>query len=743
MKKILYIIPALVFAACSTDLTEDTKPQNPATGGELTAVEAVIDGLTTVDTRNSLVDKDGERFILWSEDDAIGMNGVTSGSNVQGILDSDSSGKQDGMFWYAKEYLEGGVAYAYYPYNANAKIVNGKLTTSLTAQQTYSTESVFVPDVTVMVGKPNTDGVLKFVNTCSIIEIRLKGEQFLTGLALRSVATPLAGVGTVVIDDAEPRFVTDGTDDKFEIRLDLGTGVQLNAEEATSFYFVIPPGTYSDLQVVATGDDFSFVRALTKAHTIEPRHILPTSAFTLEPLKESECTLLNDGELSNCYMIPTTARGKHAFVAKHVNGSAISGTPVKAALLWEDEPNTVGNVHYDSESGKILFTTNDSGKSGNALISLFDADMNILWSWHIWVSDAEDQILTQDQDVTILDRNLGAKYAPKSAADVAAMDAYTAASTSGLLYQWGRNTPLPGPMTLDSFTTKNFSIQNEWGYEKKAFSSNTAKIYINQNLGKTYKFENKHFTDATQTIAAAAAYPMAMIHGDVSPYIHSWAADLVKVNVGGDAALWTTDGKGNQDPCPAGYRVAGFTELLRAFRFYNTLDDSKYILSYSHYCIGSQSVAKTKDSYGGYHQSEKTNDYFIWLPQCGYRISYMRVDKKDLDGDGVKETSVPCVPSTRAEQGTMYMSGFYAHETATTLASGRFYMCGIPDRAWTVHQAMMTGTSLEYLGSLKNDIYVPTVYMADAGNAYEYKSDSNSRCHPVADAVPVRCVKMQ
>ena len=128
MKKLLYIISALVLAACSTDNTEDVQPQNPQTG-ELSAIEAVIDGHTIVDdTRNSLVDKDGERFILWSEGDAIGLNGVTSGGNVQGILDDDSAGKQEAMFWYAKEFLEGGVAYAYYPFSANAKIVNGKLT---------------------------------------------------------------------------------------------------------------------------------------------------------------------------------------------------------------------------------------------------------------------------------------------------------------------------------------------------------------------------------------------------------------------------------------------------------------------------------------------------------------------------------------------------------------------------------------------------------------------------------------
>lgn len=734
MKKLLYIIPALVLAACSTDNTEDVQPQNPQTG-ELSAIEAVIDGHTIVDdTRNSLVDKDGERFILWSEGDAIGLNGVTSGGNVQGILDDDSAGKKEAMFWYAKEFLEGGVAYAYYPFSANAKIVNGKLTTTLTSKQTYSTESVFAPNVTIMVGKPDANGSLKFVNSCSIIEIRLKGTQEINYLALRSIATPLAGSGTVTIDDAEPAFVLDGTNDKFEISLDLDGSIQLSATEPTSFYFVIPPGTYSDLQVVANANGEELVRSLTKAHTLKPRHILPTAAFAFEPLKVDECTPLNDGALSNCYLIPANVRGKHSFETKHVNGTAINGEPVTAALLWEDTPNTVGNVHFDKASGKILFTTNGSGNNGSALISLFDADMNILWSWHIWVSDAEDQVLGAAQDVTILDRNLGAKWAPKSAAEVAAMDGPKAATTAGFYYQWGRNTPLPGPATLDSYyATKNYSIQNKWGYEAKSFSANTAKMYINNKLGKEFKFENKFFDSTSHTIETAAASPMAMFHGTAKPYYHTWASDLLNVNVGGDENLWSKTSKGNQDPCPAGYRVAGFSELLHAYRDYQGTGSS--YCGFSHYLVGSQKVLvgqnSGNDNFGGYHQSASTNNNFVWLPACGVRISYMT-------------TSSGAVPdlSKRSEQGATYMCGFYGHDNAFTLTGGRFYLVGVPDVAWTV--ATQTSTNnFKHEGHCEKGVYVPTLYMTQSGNPYAYKSGSDSRCNAVADAVPVRCLKMK
>ena len=45
MKKLLYIIPAMVLAACSTDFAGDEQGQTPSLGGQKTAVEAVTRAL--------------------------------------------------------------------------------------------------------------------------------------------------------------------------------------------------------------------------------------------------------------------------------------------------------------------------------------------------------------------------------------------------------------------------------------------------------------------------------------------------------------------------------------------------------------------------------------------------------------------------------------------------------------------------------------------------------------------------
>ena len=119
----------------------------------------------------------------------------------------------------------------------------------------------------------------------------------------------------------------------------------------------------------------------------------------------------------------------------------------------------------------------------------------------------------------------------------------------------------------------------------------------------------------------------------------------------------------------------------------------------------------------------------------------MRTDSKDVDGDGVKETVV-ADPSTRSEQGAMYMSGFFAYDSAATLTGGRFYQVGVPDKSWSVNKSLATtNANRTYFGV--DGVYIPTIYMSQSGNPYEYKSGTESRCVPVADALPVRCVKMQ
>lgn len=66
-------------------------------------------------------------------------------------------------------------------------------------------------------------------------------------------------------------------------------------------------------------------------------------------------------------------------------------TPAKAELVWQDAPNLVTDIKYNNTgNGNISFTVDKNTiRQGNAVIAIKDAGDNVLWSWHIWVTDED------------------------------------------------------------------------------------------------------------------------------------------------------------------------------------------------------------------------------------------------------------------------------------------------------------------------------------------------------------------
>ena len=69
---------------------------------------------------------------------------------------------------------------------------------------------------------------------------------------------------------------------------------------------------------------------------------------------------------------------------------------------------------------------------GNAVIGLFDAAGNCIWSWHIWSVDYDPATMAQtySSGAVFMDRNIGALTTD-----------CTQPSSRGLYYQWGRKDP--------------------------------------------------------------------------------------------------------------------------------------------------------------------------------------------------------------------------------------------------------------------------------------------------------------
>ena len=221
---------------------------------------------------------------------------------------------------------------------------------------------------------------------------------------------------------------------------------------------------------------------------------------------------------ANCYIVSES--GEYQFTM--VKGN--SATPVESvsstSVLWESfgtftvpsVGDLIKSVSY--QDGYILFQTADTFKEGNAVIAAKDASGNILWSWHIWLTDQPQGQEYYNNAGIMMDRNLGAISATPG--DVGAL---------GLFYQWGRKDPFLGSSSISSNTLAKSTIT--WPSAVSSDSSNG-------------------------TIAYATANPTTYITYNSSNYdwYYTGSSSI-------DNTRWTTseNTKSIYDPCPPGWRV--------------------------------------------------------------------------------------------------------------------------------------------------------------------------------------------
>lgn len=154
---------------------------------------------------------------------------------------------------------------------------------------------------------------------------------------------------------------------------------------------------------------------------------------------------LSKYETANTYIVSSPGR---YIINCLVKGNSLEsvGIPASAEVVWEtrntDAPVTTGDIitALEFHGGYLSFEVPSTFTQGNALVAVKDASGNILWSWHIWVTDFDPDITVQTyiSGAKMMDRNLGA------------LDAGTTSTAYGFLYQWGRKDPLITSATGES-----------------------------------------------------------------------------------------------------------------------------------------------------------------------------------------------------------------------------------------------------------------------------------------------------
>ena len=248
--------------------------------------------------------------------------------------------------------------------------------------------------------------------------------------------------------------------------------------------------------------------------------------FTPKAQAASGYTDLSTKSSANCFIISQC--GSYCFPV--VRGNASSDwldRTTESEVLWESfgtnvEPN-VGDIikSVNFEDGYISFDTASPFKEGNAVIAAKDASGNIIWSWHIWLTDEPQGQEYYNNAGTMMDRNLGATSATPG--DVGAL---------GLLYQWGRKDPFLSSSSNVNCTNAKSTIT--WPSSVSSDSSSGTIVYATANPTTFIEYNSSDFQYNSRN------YDWY--------YTGSSSADNTR---------WTTSEapKSIYDPCPAGWRV--------------------------------------------------------------------------------------------------------------------------------------------------------------------------------------------
>ena len=221
---------------------------------------------------------------------------------------------------------------------------------------------------------------------------------------------------------------------------------------------------------------------------------------------------------ANCYIV--SAPGTYSFKAVKGN-SNIAMSAVKAEVMWEsfgtaevpEEGAIISEV--SCADNRVVFSTPETLKNGNAVIAVKDELNQISWSWHIWVCEGYDAVATgqvyYNNAGTLMDRNLGATTATPRVAGVV-----------GLFYQWGRKDPFLGP--------KNH-------------------LPISEKASSTLIWPAPVASDADHgTVEFTVKNPTTFITADNTTE-DDW------LFAARDNTLWKESEKTMYDPCPVGWKV--------------------------------------------------------------------------------------------------------------------------------------------------------------------------------------------
>jgi len=276
-----------------------------------------------------------------------------------------------------------------------------------------------------------------------------------------------------------------------------------------------------------------------------------TEEPVVPPADPSNCHLIAPGA---SLVIPVGIKGEGGAVAG--TGLPTTHTAASVGIIWQTSAGLITVGTFNAGKQTVAIDANTTGTTGNAVIAAYsgaDKTGDILWSWHIWVTEYNPNTPSNGAVYTYngrtwMDRNLGATTSTPALP-----------TTFGLLYQWGRKDPFPASSSVSSNLEP--TLYNALGTGSKSYIKKT-QISVVNNLANSILNPATNYTPSN------------------TPW--DW---YTNVSTGYNKALWGGDNrlapsaKTIFDPCPAGWRVPAYINYISPWSVFTTTTFPWYNLS--------------------------------------------------------------------------------------------------------------------------------------------------------------------
>ena len=473
MKKLLYFACAVFSLSALAVSCEKNPIDEPADGPQVRTFTCVI-----ADNPDSKLAIDGTGKSTWEVGDEISIHGGTDGHDRAVVTltaaDISADGKTATISFEMDPYTrtDAGVVSQYYAEYPASAVPSGNLYYECRFNKTNE----------ILMAACDVDDTFVFYNLCSVISFSVSGDFDKYVFAGKNGETVGYNVYQARIRNDNSGMVVN----YWKTGNGSGTPSPLTQLEkavncdGTTLNYICIPSSSSTPNCVSFSSGFviSFIKDGNIVKTASVKNNFSLAVGDYLPLgnitshlkdyvapteHDSAIDLTNATDLSasasaNCYIVNAndSANQDKVFKFKAVkgNGNVSVGSVESVTILWETYNNAesvtaksvISQVDYDLHDDEcyIVFKMPSTLHAGNAVIAAKNGADEILWSWHIWVPNSA--VATVDASnicgATLMDRNLGA-LEPVSTASGAST------YSLGMVYQWGRKDPFPGPKRVE------------------------------------------------------------------------------------------------------------------------------------------------------------------------------------------------------------------------------------------------------------------------------------------------------